>query len=106
VRQCRSRIRRGDHGGLQSATSHGFLSHFLRLAGVPAGDRLGFRDFTPSPQHSGTVHMSVRSFRIASLHYVLTLLLLTATLGASVWSEHRPPAVLAAPIDSINTKID
>jgi len=50
--------------------------------------------------------MSFRSLRITSLHYVLTLLLLTATLGASVWSDHRPPAVLAAPIDSISTEID
>jgi len=50
--------------------------------------------------------MSFRPLRVTSLHYVLTLLLLTATLGASVWSDHRPPAVLAAPMDSINTKID
>jgi len=49
--------------------------------------------------------MSFRPLRITSLHYVLTLLLLSATLGASVWSDHRPPAVLAAPINSINTQI-
>lgn len=50
--------------------------------------------------------MTYRPLRIASLHYPLTLLLLAATLGASVWSDHRSPAVLVAPIDSINTRID
>jgi len=39
-------------------------------------------------------------------HYFLTLLLLSATLAASVWSDHRAPVVLAKPIDSISTQID
>ena len=39
-------------------------------------------------------------------HYFLTLLLLSATLAASVWSDHRAPVVLAKPIDSIGTQID
>jgi EpsI family protein len=50
--------------------------------------------------------MRFQPLRVTSLHYLLTLLLLAATLGASVWSDRRPPAVLAAPIDSINTRID
>jgi len=39
-------------------------------------------------------------------HYFLTLLLLSSTLVASIWSDHRAPVVLAKPIDSINTRID
>ena len=39
-------------------------------------------------------------------HYFLTLLLLSATLVASVWSDHRSPVVLAKPIDSISTQIN
>jgi EpsI family protein len=45
------------------------------------------------------------NFRSASPHYVLTILLLTVTLGASAWSDHRAPSVLAAPIESIAPRI-
>jgi EpsI family protein len=45
------------------------------------------------------------SLRIKSVHYLLTLLLLTGTLGASVWSDHRTPAILVAPIDTISKTI-
>ena len=38
-------------------------------------------------------------------HLSLTILLLSATLAASVWSEHRTPAALAGPLDSIGRDI-
>jgi len=38
-------------------------------------------------------------------HLSLTILLLSATLAASVWSEHRTPAALAGPLESIGRDI-
>lgn len=39
-------------------------------------------------------------------HLFLTIGILSATLAASVWSEHREPEVLAKPLDSISRNID
>ena len=36
----------------------------------------------------------------------LTIVILSATLGAAVWSDHRNPEVLAKPLDSIAAQID
>jgi len=44
--------------------------------------------------------------RLTSSHYLLTMLLLSGTLAASIWSDRREPSVLAKPIDSIDTRID
>lgn len=37
---------------------------------------------------------------------LFTMLILSATLGAAVWSDRRNPEVLAKPLDSIATEID
>jgi len=39
-------------------------------------------------------------------HLLLTIAILSATLGASAWVEHRSPEVLARPLDSISPQID
>jgi EpsI family protein len=49
--------------------------------------------------------MKSPSPRLTSLYYVLTMLLLTGTLAASIWSDHRAAAVLVKPIDSIGSQI-
>ena len=43
--------------------------------------------------------------RLTSLYYLVTMLLLSGTLAASIWSDHRAPAVLLKPIDSIGSQI-
>jgi EpsI family protein len=47
----------------------------------------------------------MKSIRLSSLHFVLTFLLLSATLAATVWSDHRKPVVLARPIDAISMQL-
>ncbi len=39
-------------------------------------------------------------------HILLTILMLSGTLAAAVWSDHRNPEVLARPLDSISTRIN
>jgi len=49
--------------------------------------------------------MSSHSFRRGPVHLLVTLLLLSATLAASLWADRRAPSTLATPLDSIATQI-
>ena len=49
--------------------------------------------------------MTIHPFRRVPLHLLITLLLLSATLAASLWADRREPSPLAAPLDSISSQI-
>ena len=49
--------------------------------------------------------MSNHPLRPGIFHLLVTLLLVSATLGASLWADRRPPSTLATPLDSIATQL-
>jgi EpsI family protein len=49
--------------------------------------------------------MTVHPFRRVPVHFLITLLLLSATLGASLWADRREPSPLATPLESISSQI-
>lgn len=49
--------------------------------------------------------MTTHPLRLKSSHYLFTMLLLSGTLAASIWSDHRDSAVLVKPIDTIDKRI-
>jgi EpsI family protein len=49
--------------------------------------------------------MRIQPAARVSIHLVLTMLVLAATLAASMWTDRRAASALAAPLDSISTEI-